>query len=118
MSRYFIILFLIFTIPGCSGIKLTKGRPFKMPVETVHGFPDKKCYTNKDLERIRKRLESETGMKYRMPLFTYSTKYRGLYYARYFYPLKEQRLYAGAEVWIECGEQGMGKVYYLLLPLE
>ncbi len=118
MKKLIIVLFILL-FSGCSGVKLIKGRPIKLPVETIQGFPEgvRNCYKDSDLEKIRKELEKQTGMEFKPPYFTYSTKHRGLYYVRYFFPLKKQELYAGAEVWIECGKDTK-KIYYLLLPLE
>jgi len=118
--RKILVVLAILLLTGCSNIKLIRGRPVKLPVETIHSFPEilKNCYTDSDLEKIKRKLEKKTGMEFKDPYYSYSTKYRGIYYVRYFYPLVKQEIYAGAEVWIECSNEGVRRVFYLLLPLE
>ncbi len=128
MSLYFtkntsmrkLLLVVLIFLTGCSGGKFVKGSPVVHPKPLYHRVPEflTPCVSSVNPERVRKRLEKMTGRRFRRPYFSYVTKVKGVYYIRYFYPLKHQKIYAGAEVWIECGKRKHKRIFYRFIPLE
>jgi len=118
MRKLLLVLLVFFT--GCSGEKIIKGSPVIHPNPLYHRVPEflTPCVRSVNPEKIRKRLQKMTGRHFCRPYFSYATKVKGGYYIRYFYPLKRQKIYAGAEVWIECGKRKHKRIYYRLIPLE
>lgn len=118
MRKLFVLLMVIVT--GCSGGKFIKGSPVTHPKPLYHRVPKflAPCARSVNPEVVKRKLEIITGRRFRRPYFSYVTKVKGVYYIRYFYPLEHQKIYAGAEVWIECGRNRHKKIYYRFLPLE
>ncbi len=128
MSKYFIkntvmkkfLILLVFLLSGCSRQNLIEGAPISYPKPLYHRIPEflSPCKRKVNLDSIKNKLEKITGRHFQKPYFSYVTKSKGVYFIRYFCPLKHQKVYAGAEVWIKCGKHGNVEIYYRFLPLE